>query len=278
MNLPSIFPWALALAAGIASAEDESPAAVLPNFYGFQSEQLFAERRSELLPVVSATKRGVYVQTKRGPKRVSFSAVRSSKRKYFMAANLIEIHEQDLDFQFVDDGSYQSRAISQMQGINFGYDVEISKLRHTAGANAEQMIEELEMERSDFEDLTQEAVEEGQRPAPGLNNILNFAIELEAERGIEDAFCALVISYVGAETYHDAEPEKRKAIRVQFIGDIPGGVRHRITLKFDLALAEYDAEDYQLYIYDGDGEPVPTPQSRMLKELTPQEVLDLMER
>lgn len=278
MKLPPILLWVSSLAMGVVSAGAETSSALAPNFYGFQSEQLFAERRSELLPVVSATKRGVYVQTKSGPKRVSYPAVRGSKRQYFMADNLIEIHDQNLDFQFVADGSHQSRAIRQMQGLNFSYDVELSKLRHSSHEDAIARMEEIEMERSEFENLTQEAIEEGPHLRPGLHNILNFTVELEAERDIEDAFCALIINYVGAESYDDPSPKKRKAIRAQFIGDIPGGVRHRTTLKFKLGLAEYDPEDYQLYIYDGDGEPVPTPQSRMLKELTPLEVLDLMDR
>ncbi|MDA7916853.1 hypothetical protein N9B49_01385 [bacterium] len=278
MKLPPIVPWAFALSVGVLTAGAETSSDTLPNFYGFQSEQLFAERRSELLPVVSATKRGVYVQTKSGPKRVSYTAVSGSKRKYFMADNLIEIHDQDLDFQFLDDGNHQTRAMSQMQGLNFSYDVELSKLRHSSHEDAVARMEEIEMERSEYEDLTQEAIEEGPRARPGLHNLLNFTVDLQAERDMEDAFCALVIGYVSAESYDDPNPEKKKMIRAQFIGDIPGGIRHRTLIKFNLGLADFDPEDYQLYIYDGDGEPVPTTQSRMLKELTPQEVLDLMER
>lgn len=261
---------------GSAFALAETPSAPPQNFYGFQSGQLFAERRSEFLPVVSATKRGLYVETKSGPKRVSYRAGVGLKRKFFVAANLIEIKGKEPNFQFLGDGAYEQAAMSQMQGLDFNYDVQISELRHTPGIDAAEQIQELEAERIEFRDQTSESLEEGDPRWASLQDTLTLTIQLQAEHDIEHAVCLLIIPYTTAASRGKTEKKTQTAIRAQYVGDIPGGVPHSVTVQFELRAGVYDPANYQLQFYDGEGDPLPTNESFMLKKLTPEEVLDIL--
>ncbi|GAB5559037.1 MAG: hypothetical protein SynsKO_06840 [Synoicihabitans sp.] len=249
------------------------------NHYGFQSSKLFAQRQSEPLPVVSATKRGLFVQPRRGsPKRVSYRAAVGLQQQFFVANNLIEITHQETRLTYRESGAYEQAAVSQMQRLDFTYDVEISEQRQLSGNESAEQIQALEAERSDFRDLTLESVAEGNPEVAGLHNGLTLALTLNAEHAIEDAFCAITINYVTAESRGKADKETRAALHAQYLGDIPGGVPHEVTLRFDLAPGEYDTSSYQLLLYRGDAQPLPTKDSKYLKELTPAEVLDLLER
>jgi hypothetical protein len=275
MKNQTVFRLALIVSVGSSLAFAESPAISPQNFYGFQSEQLFAERRQEFLPVVSATKRGLYVETKSGPKRVSYRTGMGLKRKFFVATNLIEINHQEPNFQFIGDGAYEQAAMSQMQGIDFSYDMEISELRHTPGINTAEEIQKLEAERIEFQDQTTESLEQGDPRWASLQDTLTLSIRMQAEHDIADALCLLVIPYITAESRGKTEKKIQTAIRAHYLGDIPGGVPHQTTVQFELRAGVYDSKDYQLLFYDGDGTPLPTNKSRMLKKLTPDEVLDI---
>ena len=248
------------------------------NFYGFQSAQLFAERRSELLPVVSTSKRGLYVQTKRGSKRVSYQSKVGLRRKIFVSGNLLEITEQKSNFLYLGDGAYEQNVIRQMQGLDFSYDVQMSELRQVSGGNYTQEMQQLEAERSEYRNLAQESVEEGIPDSDGLHDTLNIEIQMQAEHDVEDAFCVLIIPYITAESRDNTEKKTRTALRVQYLGDIPGGIPHQTSVQFDLSVGEYDPADYQLHFYAGNGQPLPPGQSKMLKKLTPEEVLDILGR
>ena len=261
---------------GSSLAMAESPSARPQNFYGFRSGQLFAERRTEFLPVVSATKRGLYVETKSGPKRVSYRAGVGLKRKFFVAANLIEITHQEANFQFQGDGAYEQAAMSQMQGLDFNYDVQISELRHTPGIDAAEQIQELEAQRIEFRDQTSESLEQGDPRWARLQDTLTLTIQLKAEHDVKNAVCLLIIPYTMADSRGKTEQKTQTALRAQYLGNIPGGVPHETTVQFELRAGVYDPANYQLQFYDGEGDPLPTNESFMLKKLTPEEVLDIL--
>ena len=264
---------------GVCAAHSETAPPLPQNFYGFQSSQLFAQRHSEPFPVASANKRGLYVEVKKGStKRVSYRAAVGLLKKFFVADNLIKITGQETRFGYREDGAYEQAAISQMQGIDFSYDVEISELRQLSGNEYGERIQEMEAERSDYRDLTLESVVEGDPKVSGLQNTLTLSLSLQAEHDVKDAFCAFTISYITAESRGKANQETRTALHAQYLGDIPGGVPHEVSIQVDLAAGEYDSSDYQLLFYSGDAQPLPTDKSKHLKELTPAEVVDLLER
>ena len=278
MKNQTICMLAFAAWMGIPVVEAESPPSVPSNFYGFQSEELFAERRSELLPVVSATKRGLYVETQNGAKRVSYQAKVGIRRKYFIAGNLIEITHQKPNFQFLGDGAYEQNAVSQMQGLDFSYDVQISELRQVSGSDYAQKIQELEAERSDYRDQTSESIEEGAPRMAGLHDTLNLELQLQAEHDVEDAFCILIISYTTDQSRGKTDKKVQTALRARYLGDIPGGAPHQATVQFELSAGEYEPADYRLLFYAGNGQPLPTNESNKLKKLTAEEVIDTMGR
>ena len=276
MKNPLISLLALTVGMGSTLALAESQPAGPVNFYGFQSEQLFAERRSDFHPVDSATKRGLYVETKSGTKRVPYRARIGLKRKFFVATNLIEINHKQPNFQFLGDGSYEQAAMSQMQGLDFSYDVEISELRRTPGINVMEEIQEVETRRIQDRNDTSEFLERGDPRWTSLQDTLTLTLQLQAEHDVDDAICVLIAPYITAESRNKTEKEVQKAIRARYLGDIPGGVPYETTVQFELRTGEYDPEDYQLHFYGGDGEPLPSNESRMLKKLTPEEVLDIL--
>ncbi len=231
-------------------------------YHAFLGARIFARYNSEMFPVVSADRKGIYLDIgKRAPKRVRWSTPCLAKPVTSASDNLVKAEEFNYTFYYRKDAYQEERAYDDIREKERETSFQIGLLGSPNGSTSDQ-IEELELERDEFVDQMESAIEKDELLQDGFADSVNVSIKLTPSSDIEEAFCAVMADY------NRIDGQRRVAVKVQRIGEMLGDIPKDLSLSFLLVEGDYKQSRLEFFLFSGDGSPIPTTLSRGLRKLT----------
>lgn len=245
-------------------------------YYAFSSGDLVAAYKSGFLPVLSGDKKGVYIDTKLGIKRVRYSTECRLIPKLAFSNQFVTISDVKYGFDNLRQSQLEASAMTEsMRNEAATERTAILRGGGIAGSPPEGPSEEIQAEidelrevqaeNSEFvkESLEQDAYSRGQ-----LSDIINVRFNLLPETNLENVFCAMIVRYLRSDQDNSGKLAKVQVSRLKKIGNLNTGRPNKV--RFSYALPEGYANDngIELFLFTGDGEPIATNLSRNLRPLT----------
>jgi len=271
----------------ISSAQED--AGDTSGYFMFLGAELRAEFRSRLLPVLSADRKGLYVDNVKGIKRVRYGARCALEPTVSLSTSIAQIEGLDLNFSNRAQTRRESQALAAMQSAANVSESNVARVnQNIEGVEAdmasgvisreqgEAQIQNLEVESSDIqqsqqnlEDFTQDALAGGDFAPDGVNDTVHLKMDVVSSEDLANAYCAVVLKYV--ENTAIARLKEGPSVRVfiRKVGDLQAEIPQRVRFSASLGSeGVYNDAEVELYLFAGDGRPIATNLSRGLKMLT----------
>jgi len=251
-----------------ADTPSDNPDSELSEYYRFQGCFLWAKHKTETFPVVAAHKKGLVIDSGRGLKRVPYTSASGYKQRLLLARNLVKVENVEFDFNYIADGTFRNEAIRQMNSMDFESDIQTSLAtigQRTVGTS--EQVQQIETDRREFENEMLNVLEEGENGMVGLANSVDLTATLNPKFDIENAFCALVMSFIKDDPKSELPQKKATALRVRKLGNLQAGIPNKVSFTVDLSLGSYKPENCEIFLYSGDSTPLPTSVSKFLKRM-----------
>ncbi len=235
-------------------------------YYSFLGAEILAKHKSQMLPIAFANKKGVFVDTAKGIKRRPWSVTCSAMPEVSISNTLVHVESIEYSFLFLKSSSQEEGAYSAIENKDREIDFKIAAIdRHSA--NSADKIEQLELERDEYEDDIQDMILEGRFDVEGHADSISMKLHLIAPVDIEDAFCAVIVGH------HTIDGQSQRfAIGIQKLGHLMQNIPETTEFTVILGEGDYSKPSVDLFVYAGSGSPIATTASRELKELSAEEL------
>ncbi len=188
---------------------------------------------------------------------------------------------ESLEFNFTDTSS----ELSNLLAINA---VEKQQMRFEAATDFQNFKQGLVTTRPPVTDATKAAtamradtlehVEENIRDWGGsrLIDTIQGACHIITNRDVAHAYAALVLK-IDQMVKDQAEPQRQTIVRIVGVGDIAANDAKSFKFRTGFPRLEATFGEMEIFLFDGSGKYVATNLSRGLRELTPQQLVELRE-
>ena len=249
------------------------------SYYVFSSGHLVAGYKSGYLPVLYGDKRGVYVDTDRGIKRLRYSAACKLIPKVGISDQVVTIAEAKYGFDNLKQSRLESDAVSEMMKNEAATERSIlMKGGGIAGMPPEGLSEEIQSEinqmkevQSETNEFVQESLENDAYGRGELSDIINVRFNLFPEKDVDNVYCAMVVRYLQRDPKNPSQFSRAKVARMKKIGNLDTGRPNKVRFSYPLPEGFVNDRGIELFFFSGDGKPLATNQSRNLRPLTPEE-------
>lgn len=270
-----LFLCLLVFIVGFARAADEEGEGA-SGYYIFSTADLVAAYKSAYLPVLSGDKRGVYVETGKGIKRIRYSSDCRLFPQSGIADQIVEISDTDYGFLNLRQSKIESSAMSDMMRAEVGTEIEIltkgggMTTAPSSGLSAEDeiVVEGLEANQRHINSVVQESFENDSFNRGVLTDLIDVKFKLTPERDVKNAYCALIVRYFRIDARNSNKPVAGKFVRMKGLGDLDAGRPNNIKFRYPLPEGIVSEDDIELLLFSGDGKALATNQSKNLRPLT----------
>lgn len=265
-----------------AAAERESPA--IKWGYLFKGIQPHKAVNNHYFPVMGANKKGLFVETLKGLKRVKYGQLGISLKPtmqvtpYFARIEVIDAvfenraqlrRDSALETALQADVEYAQAKMDQLNSIDPTERVQ----GQPEGVSNEEFQADLAESSDSSRSLMQAIAGAGSQVA----DTVFLTIEVTPAVDIEDAYAAIVL-------YHDAfdkegKPTGRSTILdIEKIGDLSGAIPNKVVI--DLTTREQLIQnlEFKFYLFSGEGQPIATNASGTIQEISEKVKIQFEER
>ncbi len=244
--------------------------------YVFSGGYLMAEYKSGFLPVLSGDKKGVYIETEKGVKRVRYSNECRLVPNDFISDKIVKILDSKFGFDNLRQSQLETNAMSESMRNEVGTQAEIIlKGGGIAGAPTEGLSEERQAEidalkkaQEDHSNLVKESLEDDAYTRGELSDLINVKLELLSEWDLENVYCVMVVNYLRRSGPSFNQYSKSQIVRMKKIGHLAAGISSKVKFAYKLPEGYVNEHGIELVLFTGDGKPLATDQSRNLRRMT----------
>lgn len=256
------------------------PASEESGFYAFESGRILVSYKSGFLPVLSADKKGIYIETERGLKKVRYSTPCRLFPHTAISDEIVGISEIEFGFDNLKQARLESSAVTDMMMAEAGTEMAIVlKGGSVSGVPSASLSEETAAEIKDLRDrqeldneTMQRSLEEDAYSRGELSDLINVKFRLQSETDLVNVYCAMVVRYV--QSGFDGSKELRKAavVRMKRVGDLDEGIPEKVKFTYPLAEGFVNEAGIDILLFHGESQPLATNLSRGLRSLTVEEL------
>lgn len=247
--------------------------------YAFSSGDLVAAYKSGFLPVLSGDKRGVYVDTGRGIKRIRYSAECRLLPKLGISNQIVTISDAKFGFDNLRQARLETGAVSEMMQNEAATEAAIlMKGGGIAGGPPEGLSDEIQAEinemktrQAETSEFVKESLEDDAYDRGELSDIINVKFSLLPEKDLENVYCAMLVRYLQRDGNNSGEFAKVQVVRMKKIGNLNTGRPNKVKFSYPLPEGLVNDKGIELFLFSGDGKPLATNLSRNLRPLTKEE-------
>ncbi len=251
------------------------------NFYLFQGVTVQAKWKSQMHPVVGAEKKGLLIDSPKGVKRIRYSTPSNLIQKVCLSTNFVEILDRKAAYVFKRKAQMEASSLSQGSAMQGASETQIGLLsedavfgRSVSESNMEK-IQEIESLQEEYEENMLDSLIEGSAEEETVSDYVALKLSLKPERTLEDVFCALVFFPEITSKGKGETPRKVTVISLERVGTLQGGVLNEVKLGVSVREGVYPRNEYELFLFSGDGETLATNISKSLKKLSVEEIAAL---
>jgi hypothetical protein len=221
-----------------------------------------------MLPIVSADKKGVYVADGKRERRVPWSTPCRASAKTSVSNQLMAVENMSHDFYYGKTSKTEDRADSDIRKKDRDIAFQIAQIGPGgAGSSNAEAIAALEKERDNFEDQVESMIYEKTLVVEGHADSVSMRLSLTPSVHVQEALCAVMVVY--RKTGKNLKTsERRLAVGVQRWGDLVENTPKDVSFTLFLAEGYYRDARLELFLFSGDGSPLPSNLSRNLQMLT----------
>lgn len=238
-------------------------------YYTFRGADILAKYGSKAHPIVSADKKGVYLDIgKKNPKRVRWDTQCMAKPRIGVSNTFVKAEGLNYDFFYRNDGDQEERAYDAIRDKERETSFKIGMLGSTGsnGTSNSDEIAALESERDEFVNQMETIIDDDDLKQEGHADSINLELTLTPSIDIPEAFCAVMADY------YRLDGQRRVAVKVHRLGDLLQDIPESVSFSLLLAEGDYQKSRVELFLFTGDGDPLPTTLSRGLRMLSKDEL------
>ncbi len=249
-------------------------------YYSFISGELVAAYESGFLPVLYGDRRGVYVDTDRGIKRIRYSTECRLISKMGISDQIVTIADAKYGFDNLRQAQLETDAVSEMMQNEAATETAIiMKGGGIAGAPPGGLNEEVQAEINEMKALqaetsgfVQESLEYDAYGRGELSDIINVRFDLFSEADLENVYCAMLVRYLQKNRDTSGKLAKARIVRMKKIGNLVAGRPNRVRFSYPLPEGFVSNKGIEIFLFSGEGKPLATNLSRNLNPLTVEEL------
>lgn len=245
-------------------------------YYAFFSGDLVAAYKSGFLPVLSGDKKGVYIDTGLGIKRVRYSTECRLLPKLVISDKVVTISDVKYGFDNLRQSQLEAGAMTEMMQNELATErTALLRGGGIAGAPPGGPSEEVQAEINEMKEVqaknsefVKESLENDAYSRGAFSDLINVKFNLFSETDLENVYCAMAVRYLRRDRNNSEKLAKAQMVRIKKIGNLNTGRPNKV--RFSYALPEGFANDngIELFLFTGDGKPIATNLSRNLRPLT----------
>ncbi|MDA7641059.1 hypothetical protein N8787_05410 [Opitutaceae bacterium] len=266
---------AIAVAVSVSAADDSES-----GYYAFSSGDLVAAYKSGFLPVLSGDKKGVYVDTDRGIKRISYSTECRLLPKLLISDQVVTI--SDVKYGFDNLQQSQAEASAMTETMRNEAATERTILMRGGGIagsppegpseEVQAQIDEMKTLQKENSEFVKESLENDAYYRGELCDIINVRFNLLPETDLENVYCVMVVRYLQRDFNFAEKYSKARVVRMKKIGNLDTGRPNKVRYSYPLPEGFVNDKGIELFLFYGDGNPLATNLSRNLRQLTVEEL------
>jgi len=248
-------------------------------YYAFISGDLVAAYKSGFLPVLSGDKKGVYVDTDRGIKRIRYSAECRLIPSLGISDQIITITDAKYGFDNLRQSQLEASAMTEVMREEAA--VERTALLRGGGIagsppegpseEVQADIDEMKEIQSENSEFVRESLEDDAYSRGELSDLINVRFDLLPETDLKNAYCAMVVRYLQKDDSNSGKFAKVKMVRMKKIGNLDTGRPNKVRFSYPLSEGFVNDNGIEIFLFSGDGTPLATNLSRNLRPLTMEE-------
>lgn len=238
-------------------------------YYEFLGAEILAPYRSKPRPVVSADKKGIYVADGNKTRRVAWSSPCMATPKMSASNRLIKVENLSHDFYYRKNSQYEERAYHDIQAKDRDTAFKIAQIGPTGGigSGSADAVAALEMERDEFEDQMESLIQNDDLIIEGHADSIYLRLTVTPPVDLDEAYCAVMVGYRKTDGNTNSS-QRRVAVRVHRLGKLLQDIPEEVSFSLFLGEGDYRNSQFEIFLFSGDGSPLPTSLSRRLKMLT----------
>lgn len=249
-------------------------------YYIFSGGHLVAAYKSGYLPVISADKKGVYINTDRGIKRIRYSTECKLISKLAISDQVVAVSELKYGFDNLRQSQLESQAVSEMMQNEAATEASIlMKGGGIAGAPPGGLSEELQAEinqmkevQSETSEFVKESLENDAYGRGELSDIVNVRFNLLPETDLKNVYCAMVVRYLQKDPIIPGKLSRARVVRVKKIGSLDTGRPNKVRFSCPFPEGFVNEKGLELFLFHGEAKPLATNLSRNLRPLIEEEL------
>ncbi|GAB5559028.1 MAG: hypothetical protein SynsKO_06750 [Synoicihabitans sp.] len=266
-----------ALAVAASADENENHES---GYYSFSGGHLIAAYKSEFFPVLSGDRRGVFVDTDQGLKRVRYDSACRLLVKPVVSDRIVEISGIKFGFDNLQHSRNEAAAMSQMMQDEIS--TERSILMRGGGIagtppgghdpELQAMLNEMKTVQGENSEFIQETLDNDAYRRGVLSDLINVKFDLLSGDDLEHVYCAMVVRFLRRDQNMEGKFSRTGIVRMKRIGNLSGGKSKRVRFSYPLPEGFVNEHGIELFLYRGDGEPLATNLSKNLRLVDTSEV------
>ncbi len=248
-------------------------------YYAFFSGDLVAAYKSGFLPVLSADRKGVYIDTDKGIKRVRYSTECRLLSKMAISDQIVAISGIKFGFDNLQQSQLEASAMTETMREEAA--VERTALLRgggIAGSPPEGPSEEVQADIDEMKDVqsknsefVRESLENDAYSRGELSDLINVRFDLLPETDLKNVYCAMVVRYLQRDENFSDRFAKARIVRMKKIGDLDTGRPNKVRFSYPLPEGFVNDNGIEIVLFSGEGKPIATNLSRNLRPLTVEE-------
>jgi len=246
-------------------------------YHAFTSGHLVAAYKSGYLPVLSGDKRGVYVNTEKGIKRLRYSADCKLILNRGVSDQIVTI--TDIKYGFDNLKQSQLEASAMTESMRNEAATERTILLRGGGIagsppggpseEVQAQIDEMKEVQAETSEFVKESLEQDAYSRGSLSDLINVKFNLLPETDLKNVYCAMVVRYLQRDP--TGELSKARVVRMKKLGNLDTGRPNKVRFSYPLPEGFVNENGIELFLFHGEANPLATNLSRNLRPLTTEE-------
>ncbi len=241
-------------------------------YYIFRGSEILVRYKNLALPIASTDKKGVYLQKGDGTKKVRWSSPCMANPLITVSNKFIDLSDLQYEFVYQKASNSEELAYEAIREKERQTNSDIIAVYEGSSTTKLQDIAELEYEREEFEDATDTTIRNGELLAEGFADSIQLKMTLTPTFDLKNSYGAIMVDYT------KLDGERRVAVKLHRIGDLLQGIPEVVTISTHLGEGDYRSSRIEIFLFEDNGTPLPTPLSSSLRMLSTTELKELIKQ
>lgn len=258
-------------------------------YYAFMGAKLLMKHKNDMLPVVSAEEGYFYLDTGSATRKVKRAEQYMINAVVGISDSFLAVDNLEIDYQFAKRKELESAFGQRLDGLDAalvhsiqGTNVSAAEENPVDEDGFDDGFEEVDPQYEDLDPFgeTADAIasqgqikkryQDGEFKFEEVFDTVSIKMSLSSQMDLEDAFCAVVVSYEKDDAYSRLMKERAAWINVYMLEDIMNKASGEIAVNELIGSGVYfqNTAKIDFYFFDREGMPIASNQSRGLKMLT----------